>query len=282
MSVPEVRQLEPVGFRDVAALFAPLHRELVALLVGLRPEEWELPTVAGSWLVRDVAAHLLDGDLRRLSAHRDGHLPGGAVSSYDEVLAIINAQNASAVAWSRRLSPRLLVELLEVSGARAAAFVESLDPHAPALFAVSWAGESESANWMDIGREYTERWHHQMQIRDAVDAAPLLLEREWLEPLLDFSLRALPRAYESLTAPRGASLVLRVADDAWSLVAGEARWQLFGGAAVSPSATIHLPTAVAWKLLFNALPEGRARAEVVIEGDSALAEPLFGARAVMV
>src|SRR5437870_1594274 len=101
MSLPEVRQHEPLGFRDVADRFAPLHRELVALLRGLTPEQWELPTAAGAWQVRDVAAHLLDGDLRRLSAHRDGHLPGGAVSSYDEVLARINEQNASAVAWSR-------------------------------------------------------------------------------------------------------------------------------------------------------------------------------------
>ncbi|HWS72894.1 MAG TPA: hypothetical protein VN605_12315, partial [Thermoanaerobaculia bacterium] len=222
------------------------------------------------------------GDLRILSAHRDGHLPRLAVSSYDDVLALINAQNASAVAWSQRLSPRMLLELLEVSGAWTSAFIESLDPHAPALFAVAWAGESESANWMDTGREYTERWHHQMQIRDAVGAPPLLLEREWLEPLLDFALRALPRAYASLATPAGTSLVLRVGEDAWSLVRDESRWELFSGAAASPSATVHLPPAVSWQLLFNTLPGGRARDAVRVEGDAALAEPLFGARAVMV
>jgi uncharacterized protein (TIGR03083 family) len=288
MSMPEVRQHEPVGFHNVAGLFAPLHRELVALLRGLTPEQWELPTVAGSWRVRDVVAHLVDGDLRILSAHRDGHLPGGAVSSYEEVLALINAQNASAVAWSQRLSPRMLADLAEVSGAWTSEFIESLDPHAPALFAVSWAGESESENWMDTGREYTERWHHQMQIRDAAGAPPLLLERAWLFPLLDFSLRALPRAYASLDAAPGTSIVLRTGDDAWSLVRDAARWQLFTGAAESPSATIRLPPAVAWQLLFNALnalnalPEGAARSAVVVEGDAALAEPLFAARAVMV
>lgn len=38
---------------------------------------------------------------------------------------------------------------------------------------MSWAGEDGDAGWLDIGREFTEQWHHQMQIRDAVGAAPL-------------------------------------------------------------------------------------------------------------
>jgi uncharacterized protein (TIGR03083 family) len=291
-TMPEGRQSEvastsnslhgPLGIRDVRDLFAPLHRELIVLLRGLTPEQWELPTVAGAWLVRDVAAHLLDGDLRIVSAHRDGHLPRAAASTYEEVLALINAQNASAVAWAQRLSTRLLVELLEVSGAIASAFLESLDPHAPALFPVAWAGESESKNWMDTGREYTERWHHQMQIRDAVGAPPRLLEREWLEPLLDFSLRALPRAYATVEAPVGTAILLQVGEDAWTLRREEARWQLFAGAAPSPSVTVRLPPAIAWQLLYNALPPERARSLVDVVGDTALADPLFTMRSVMV
>jgi hypothetical protein len=42
---------------------------------------------------------------------------------------------------------------------------------------------------METGREYTERWHHQMQIREAV-GAPGLLERRWYQPVLDLSVRA--------------------------------------------------------------------------------------------
>lgn len=275
------------GFRDVAALLAPLHRHLIALLRGLTPEQWELPTVAGAWRVRDVAAHLLDGDLRRLSAHRDGHQPGGPLTTYEEVLARINAQNASAVEWARRLSARVLVDLLDRAGLETAEFIASIDPHAPAIWGVAWAGEGESEHWMDAGREYTERWHHQMQIRDAVAAPPLLLEREWLLPLLDFSVRALPRAYASLAAPAGTAIALRIGDEAWSLVRADAgaAWQLFAGAAADAQATLRIAPDAAWRLLFNAfnaLPADAARAAVAIEGDSALATPLFGARAVMV
>ena len=34
-------------------------------------------------------------------------------------------------------------------------------------------GRGESAHWFDVGRDYTERWLHQQQIRDAVGAPPL-------------------------------------------------------------------------------------------------------------
>ena len=48
-------------------LLAPIHAELVGLLRSLSPSQWLQPTGAGQWRVRDVVAHLLDGDLRRLS-----------------------------------------------------------------------------------------------------------------------------------------------------------------------------------------------------------------------
>ena len=41
---------------DTAPLFGPLHAELLALLRGLSADDWQRPTVAGRWLVRDVAA----------------------------------------------------------------------------------------------------------------------------------------------------------------------------------------------------------------------------------
>ena len=65
--------MEPLAPIYTAELFRPLHRELIALLRGLDSDRWVAPTIAGSWRVRDVAAHLLDGDLRKLSGGRDGH-----------------------------------------------------------------------------------------------------------------------------------------------------------------------------------------------------------------
>src|SRR5580704_4531098 len=56
-------------------LCAPLLRgvdaKLIELLRDLRPDEWDLQTIAPAWKVRDVAAHLLDTVLRKLSMVRD-------------------------------------------------------------------------------------------------------------------------------------------------------------------------------------------------------------------
>jgi Mycothiol maleylpyruvate isomerase N-terminal domain len=54
------------GRVNVVPLFGPLHEELVRLLSGLSAADWERPTVAGAWRMRDVAAHILDTDLRRI------------------------------------------------------------------------------------------------------------------------------------------------------------------------------------------------------------------------
>ena len=46
---------------------------MIELLRSLPPDEWEIQTVAPAWKVKDVAAHLLDTQLRKLSLVRDGY-----------------------------------------------------------------------------------------------------------------------------------------------------------------------------------------------------------------
>ena len=67
--------LEPLNPVDTRAMFRPVSGALVRLLRALSPGDWLQPTVAGTWLVRDVVAHLLDTTLRRLSFQRDGMMP---------------------------------------------------------------------------------------------------------------------------------------------------------------------------------------------------------------
>jgi hypothetical protein len=243
-------------------------------------------TIAGAWRVREVAAHLLDGDLRKLSGHRDGHVlgPGRPFAGYRDLVAWIDAENASGVAFADRLSPRLLTDLLAVTGPWVSELVEGLDPHAPARISVLWAGETESENWMDTGREYTERWHHQMQIRDAVGAPGLLADR-WLAPLLDLSVRALPPAYVGTEVPPGTAVTLVVPGEvrrAWTLVREGEAWRVYRGEPERPAARVRAEPDQVWRLFYNALPLPRAREVVAIEGDTALAEPLLRARSVMV
>jgi hypothetical protein len=48
-------------------LFAPLDDQLIRLLRTLEPGDWQKPTRAVSWTVKDIVSHLLDGNLRMIS-----------------------------------------------------------------------------------------------------------------------------------------------------------------------------------------------------------------------
>ena len=270
---------------QTAELFLPLQRELVALLRGLAEADWSRPTVARGWTVKDVAAHLRDTDLRRLSAQRDGYRPSAAkLGSYEEIVAFINGLNAAWVETARRLSPRVLTELLEWTGPQAAELFASLAPDEEAAVAVAWAGEARSANWMDVGREYTEKWHHQAQVRDAV-GAPALDSRQRLGPVIELAMYALPHAFRGCEAEPGSTLSVRVEGDAggvWHILRAAARWELRAGDADAPTARVRLDADAAWRLFFNALDRAEAAARVEATGDARLCETFLGVRSVMV
>ncbi|MEO8240286.1 MAG: maleylpyruvate isomerase N-terminal domain-containing protein [Flavobacterium sp.] len=52
-------------------LFSVLDELLIELLKSLTEEEWNVQTIAKKWTVKDIASHLLDGNLRGLSISRD-------------------------------------------------------------------------------------------------------------------------------------------------------------------------------------------------------------------
>ncbi len=268
-----------------AALFPALHAELIGLLRSLDAGDWERPTLARPWRVREVVAHLLDGDLRKLSGGRDQHrITDRAASSFPDIVALINELNATGVRYAERLSPRVMTDLLDVTGAWVSEYVAALAPHADARLAVAWAEEERSENWMDIGREYTERWHHQMQIRDAV-GAPALLQRHWFHPVLDLSVRAFRRAYKDVPASTGTAVVFEVEADGtnvWSVIRETSGWNVVRGRVPDAVASLRTDGETAWKLLYNALPTEAARGRVTITGEAALTEPMLAARSVMV
>jgi hypothetical protein len=82
-------------------------------------------------------------------------------------------------------------------------FFASLD--LPALGApVSWAGPAPAPIWLDVAREYTERWHHQQHIRKAV-GQPGQTEPRFLHPVLASFAHALPVALQHADARLGRS-----------------------------------------------------------------------------
>ena len=147
-------------------LFPDIDRMLLELLRSLSPEDWEKPTIAPLWKVKDIASHLLDGNIRGLSISRDkyfGEKPPED-TSYHSLVDFLNQLNADWVKATHRVSPQVLINLLELTGKAYYEHLQQLDPFEPAIFPVAWAGEAHSENWFHIGREYTEKWHHQQQI----------------------------------------------------------------------------------------------------------------------
>lgn len=267
-----------------AHLLRVVDGKLIELLRGLAPEDWERQTIAPKWKVRDVAAHLLDTALRKLSIVRDKcFVEAVEIRSPQDLIALVNRLNSEGVAVYRRLSPALLIEMMEWVCEESAAFHESLDPFAAAAFAVSWAGEEASLNWFDTARELTERWHHQQQIRLATNR-PGIMTRELYHPVLDCFVRGLPYLYRDVDAPVGTVLVLEIAGDCggrWFLCKRPERWVLSLEADQKPDSRVIIPQELAWRLFTKGVDRESARQEVMIEGDRELGERVLRLTAIV-
>ncbi|WP_317191916.1 maleylpyruvate isomerase N-terminal domain-containing protein [Hymenobacter rubidus] len=269
---------------ETLPLFPELDRLLLELLRGLTPEDWQRPTLARQWTVKDVAAHLLDGNLRTLSMLRDGYAGEAPEDfSYAGLVDYLNGLNADWVRALRRLSPVVLVELLAQSGPEYCAYLATLDPWAPAAWAVGWAGETESLNWFHIARDYTEKWHHQQQIRAAVGQTEALMMPALLQPFLATIMRGLPHAYRAVPAPEGTRVQVRIgtaAGGVWQLLKTASAWQL-APAEAAPAAEIVLSPDVAWRLFTKGMSPAEARPQVQLSGEERLAEAALALVAVM-
>jgi uncharacterized protein (TIGR03083 family) len=262
-----------------AHLFPKLDGMLIELLRSLAPEDWEKQTVSPKWKVKDVAAHLLDTPLRGVSIARDGYVAESPrTSSSADLAAFINRLNQEGVSVYRRLSPAVLIALMEVATKSLAEYHASRDPYAMAPYGVSWAGEEKSANWFDTAREFTERWHHQQQVRFAV-GKPGIVTRELYYPVLDCFLRALPFAYRTVSATPGTYAQIIVSGECggtWYLCRTEETWQLLGEPFGEKASETTIPQELAWRIFTRGIDRESALRQVKVTGDSALGLHVLG------
>lgn len=228
---------------------------LVNLLRSLSDDEWQLPTSSSQRNVKDIADHLLDGSLRRLSMQRDGYVApdnSGRMRPDETLLEFLNRLNSDWDRATRRLSPKVVVDLIEWADHQMADLFESLDPFAPAIFPVAWAGEEQSQNWMDIAREYTEKWHHTQQIFVATSRESTITGRRMFHPCLDTFLRALPFTFRSVSAEAGTTVAVVVTGDAggtWYIDYDGTCWKQVTVPTQSIRSTATLDQISAWKLV---------------------------------
>lgn len=265
-------------------LFRPLNERLISVLKALTPEEWNTKTVAGSWTVKDVAAHLLDGNIRAISLYRDNYSirPEEAINSYSDLVAFLNRINAEWVRSYKRVSPAVLIAQHEETHESYIRCLENLDLNAHAVFSVAWAGEEVSTNWFHIAREFTEKWHHHQQILDAVKRTGILT-KEFYPAVMETFMQALPHHYRDIEAPEGTLVQIEVDSDAggkWTLQKGPKGW-LQSSMMGSPVASVTIPSDLSWRLFTKAVRYPDIKDKITISGDSKFVMPALHMLTVM-
>ena len=264
-------------------LFKPIEQKLLELLKSLEPADWKKPTVARLWTVKDVAAHLLDTSVRTIAMAQQhaGDSPD-TINAYQDLVDYLNRLNADWVKAMKRVSAQTLIDFLQLTQKPMIGYYQSLDLEAPAPFSVAWAGEAESKNWFHIAREYTERWHHQQQIRDAVQQEGIMT-RKYFYPVIDTLLRALPHNYRDTPAPEGTCVQVRITGDAggkWIIQSQSGKWS-FVETTQSIATTITTDPDTAWKLFTKALTPAQVESKVKVAGDKSLSTPALKMASVM-
>jgi uncharacterized protein (TIGR03083 family) len=261
---------------DTVDLLPDVRAGLVALLRDLDPADWDRDTACPGWTVADVARHLLGVELGNVSRRRDGHRvdppPGADLPSW------LDGLNEGWVRAARLLSPRVIADLLDVAGAWFEAHAAGLDLDAAGP-PVWWVGPEPAPVWLDVAREYTERWVHQQQIRDAT-GRPGLDGARYAGPVIATFVHALPRSLAGAGAAPGALVDLVVTGEGggtWHAVRDEAGgWDLRPGPSADPACALTGTVRDAWRMY-----AGDPGATLAATGDPALATAALGGRAVI-
>jgi len=259
---------------NVVHLLPKLDELLITLLQSLTAAEWQAQTVARLWKVKDVAAHLLDGNIRVLSMLRDGYFGEHTnVDNYEGLVEYLNSLNADWVKAMKRVSPQMLILLHQVTGPMYCRYYASLNPLDLSPFAVGWMGERESTNYTHIAREYTEKWLHQQQIRDAV-GKPGLMTKELFHPFIGTFMLGLPHTYRNIQAEEGTVVQVTVTSDigdSWFLLHSNGRWQLAADCTKPADAEVYIEPAIAWKLFSKSIRPEQVMDELTLSGNRQLA-----------
>jgi uncharacterized protein (TIGR03083 family) len=303
-------RIADVPATDVRAPLTAQRKRLLGLLAGLGDAEWGSPTAAPRWSVKDIALHLIDVDLSWVARFRDhdrsGFMPESA--GHEAFVRGLAQRNQQWIDGTRVLSPRLIIDMLRWSGGQLDAVLATVDLGHPS--SVYWAGEAPL--WFDLAREFTERWVHFQQIREAVarprpeqgpyergqsgpdehrgseghdpgteggDRSAADQDR-YLPLLVRTFMWGFPHQYRA-PAPTGTTVGVEINGvGAWSLTRSDSgAWELDEGWPAEPAASLRASGDAAWRLLTGA-PYDPAQAR--LSGEPALARPLLHVRGIIV
>jgi uncharacterized protein (TIGR03083 family) len=256
---------------DARPLFEQDRAMLLRLVQDLSPDEWERPTAAAPWLVRDVVAHLLGDDLSRLARTRDGHSPVGP--QQDEPLAaFIHRFNDEWVRAARRVSARLLIDMLDLTSPQVLLLWRDIDLDAISE-PVTWAGPEPAPVWLDCARDFTEYWIHQQQIRDATGRTDDS-DRAVVHLVLDTLLRAMSQTLAGHDRPEGTTLSVAVTGAGGGQWGWQRRGELWLPVDCADGSTLMTfqDAEALWRLCARLIEPDEAERRVTVVGDRSLAD----------
>lgn len=268
---------------DIVPLLALERSRLLELLATIDEAEWQASSPCPGWSVLGLCCHLLGDDLSIISRHRDRYRgtsvpPGGDEPTF---IAWLDELQTQWVHASRRLSPRVVVELLEWAGPQVIDALSTKDPRARTAY-VTWAGIDPVPEWLNQVRELSEYWIHRQQLRQALGRASDLRE-DLFVPILDGLRWAYPFRLGQVEAEDGDTVTIELsglAGATWYLVAGAAGWDFCPAPGSRRIAALAMTTEQAWRLLTNNLPAG-GRSQLDLFGDERILEVLVRTRAII-
>lgn len=277
MTVPSA---SPVG--AIAPLFGIERVRLLDLLTGLHEEDWQRPSACPGWTVLGLTCHLLGDDVGLLSRRRDGYMgtPAPESLSEGELIDWLDELQMEWVRAARRVSPQLVVELLEWTGPRLIVVLGDEDLSERSAL-VSWAGPAPAPLWLGQLRELSEYWIHRQQLLEAV-GRPIDLDPTLLRPILLALRWALPYRLSQADLASDGAIEVTVGepiDERWTLVASNGAWDFSEASSDHVIARASLTADAAWRLLTNNLR--RPSAPLDTTGDERAVEVILGTRAII-
>jgi uncharacterized protein (TIGR03083 family) len=268
---------------DYAGLFEVERDRLLRVLDSLDPEDWDRDSPCPGWTVLGLTCHLLGGDLSTLSRQRDGHFgtePPDGLADNDSFARWLDRLQDDWVTAARRISPRLVIDLLRHTGPQLAAHFRSQDPSARTA-RVSWAGPDAAPVWLDQGRELTEYWIHRQQLQIATNRGEL--ETDLTGAVLDALRWAYPYRLGQLARPDGEAVVIEIhgaVDRRWTLQWHHGDCAFVDSAGGPVVARLTMSTDQAWRLLSNNL-DPRAQQDLAFSGDPEVIAMILRTRAII-
>jgi len=196
-------------------------------------------------------------------------------------VAWLDELQAEWVRAARRLSPRLVTDLLRWTGPQISVTFAGEDLRARTA-SVSWAGPDLVPAWLDQARELSEYWIHRQQILQALGRRSDL-RADLAGPVLDALRWAYPYRLASAAAEPGDTVSIMVTGPlarTWHLVAAETGWQFSDQPGPRLAGSLAMDAEQAWRLLTNNMPAA-GQAALTVSGDDVITAILLRTRAII-